>query len=177
MGTLNLSFVGTYLKDLIFDTGISPNAFGMDGVYNCAGLYGASCSLSLPFTSPNMKWRHKLRAGFTLPMGLGISGQWRYFSSVKNDSTSGDPDLNLTQGPHSFPANEKVKAQSFFDLALTARVADRYNFRMGANNIFDKEPPIVGGEVSNAPFGNGNTFPQVYDALGRFLFAGVTIDF
>jgi outer membrane receptor protein involved in Fe transport len=173
MGTLNLSFVGTYLKDLIFDTGISPNAFGMDGVYNCAGLYGASCSLSLPFTSPNMKWRHKLRAGFTLPMGLGISGQWRYFSSVKKDSTSGDPDLNLTQGPHSFPANEKVKAQSFFDLALTARVADRYNFRMGANNIFDKEPPLMGGDVSS----NGNTYPQTYDALGRYLFAGVTIDF
>jgi hypothetical protein len=24
---------------------------------------------------------------------------------------------------------------------------------------------------------NGNTFPQVYDALGRYLFAGFTIDF
>ena len=28
-----------------------------------------------------------------------------------------------------------------------------------------------------APLGNGNTYPQVYDALGRFVFAGVTIDF
>ena len=38
-------------------------------------------------------------------------------------------------------------------------------------------PNPLGGEVSNAPFGNGNTFPQVYDALGRYLFAGVTVDF
>ncbi len=60
---------------------------------------------------------------------------------------------------------------------MTARLADRYNFRLGVNNLLDKEPPIVGGEVANAPFGNGNTFPQVYDALGRFLFAGVTVDF
>jgi len=64
-----------------------------------------------------------------------------------------------------------------FDLSFSARVADKYNFRVGANNILDKQPPIVGGEVANAPFGNGNTFPQVYDALGRFLFAWVTIDF
>ena len=28
-----------------------------------------------------------------------------------------------------------------------------------------------------AGFGNGNTFPQVYDAVGRFVFAGFTVDF
>jgi outer membrane receptor protein involved in Fe transport len=172
-GTLNASFVGTYLKDLILNTGFNPATFGMDGKYNCAGFYGANCTASAPFTAPNMKWRHKLRLGFTLPMGLGISGQWRYFSSVKNDTLSSDPDLNFAQGPFSFPANEKIKSQSFFDLALTARVADRYNFRIGANNILDKEPPLVGGDVSL----NGNTFPQTYDSLGRYLFAGVTIDF
>jgi iron complex outermembrane receptor protein len=25
--------------------------------------------------------------------------------------------------------------------------------------------------------GNGNTYPQVYDALGRYVFAGVTVEF
>ena len=108
----------------------------------------------------------------------------RYFSSVENDALSGDCDIaspNPSAGGacvgNVAPANRKIPSQSYFDLALSARVADRYNFRLGANNILDKEPPIVGGEVANAPFGNGNTFPQVYDALGRYLFAGVTIDF
>jgi outer membrane receptor protein involved in Fe transport len=173
MGTLNVSFVGTLLRHLIFDTGINPGALGLNGVYDCAGFFGATCSFGSVFTSPNPKWRHKLRVGFTLPNGLGLSGQWRYFGSVKNDTLSSDPDLNFAQGPHSFPGDAKIPAQSFFDLALTARITDRYNFRLGANNIFDKSPPVLGGDVS----ANGNTFPQMYDSLGRFIFAGVTVDF
>ena len=59
---------------------------------------------------------------------------------------------------------------------LTARLADRYNFRLGMNNIFDTDPPVAGNE-SLGGFSNGNTYPQVYDAMGRYAFAGVTIDF
>jgi len=173
LGTLNVSFVGTLLQHLIFDTGINPNALGLNGVYDCAGFYGATCSFGSVFTSPNPKWRHKLRVGFTLPNGLGLSGQWRYFGSVKNDTLSNDADLNLGTGPHSLPADARIPAQSFFHMALTARITDRYNFRLGANNIFDKSPPLVGSDVS----ANGNTFPQMYDSLGRCLFAGVTVDF
>ena len=172
MGTLNASFVGTYLRHLIFDTGLVPGQ-GLDGVYDCAGLYGATCSFGGVFTSPNPKWRHKFRLGFTLPNGLGISGQWRYFGKVTDDAFSNDPDLNFLGASLQFPKEKTIKAQSFFDLALTARLTDKYNFRLGANNIFDKSPPIVGSDVS----ANGNTFPQMYDSLGRFLFAGVTVDF
>jgi outer membrane receptor protein involved in Fe transport len=167
MGTLNLSLVGTYLKDLIF----SP-VQGID--YNCATFYGVQCG------TPNPKWRHKFRVGFTLPNGLGISGQWRYFSSVKDDTLSSDPDLAGTVRPF----DEKLNAQSYFDLALTARLADRYNLRLGVNNLLDNDPPLASNTASGAyaartspPFGNGNTFPQVYDSMGRFLFAGVTVDF
>jgi len=168
MGTLNFSMAGTYLRELSVDTGLNPGTTGEDGVYDCKGFYGNTCG------TPSSKWRHTARLGFTLPNGLGISGRWRYFSSVKLDALSGDADLG---GGTANPANQKIDAQSYFDLALSARITDKYNFRLGANNILDKEPPIVGAEVSNAPFGNGNTYPQVYDALGRYLFAGVTIDF
>ncbi len=48
---------------------------------------------------------------------------------------------------------------------------------MGVNNIFDRDPPVAGQQVVPAGFGNGNTYPQVYDALGRYLFAGFTVDF
>jgi outer membrane receptor protein involved in Fe transport len=166
-GTVNVSYVGTILKKLETDTGIAPGG-GLDGKYECQGFFGNTCG------TPSPKYRHKLRLGFTLPEGLGISGQWRYFSGVDLDVLSNDPDL---AGTSPGEADNRIPAQSYFDLALTARLADRYNFRLGANNILDKEPPLVGGEVANAPFGNGNTYPQVYDALGRFLFAGVTVDF
>ena len=178
MGTLNVAYVATILRKLEIDTGVNGGATGQDGKFDCAGLYGSTCGSFLT-GAPNPKYRHKLRVGFTMPNGLGISGQWRYFSSVKNDGLSGDCDISSAAGcvGNVAPVNQRINPQSYFDLALTARIADRYNFRLGANNILDKSPPIVGGEVSNAPFGNGNTFPQVYDALGRFLFAGVTIDF
>jgi outer membrane receptor protein involved in Fe transport len=173
MGTLNLSMVGTYLKDLII------NPFG-DIKFNCAGFYGLQCT----GTAPNPKWRHKFRVSFTLPNGLGISGQWRYISAVKDDTLSSDPNLQDNGPNHARPLDEKLNARSYFDLALTARLADRYNFRMGVNNLLDRDPPLAGtnasgpyGARSAPPYGNGNTFPQTYDALGRYMFAGVTIDF
>jgi outer membrane receptor protein involved in Fe transport len=176
MGTLNASLTGTYLKSLLTDTGINPGVLGLDGKYECAGYYGVTCSSAGITGTPTPKWRHKFRLGFTLPNGLGISGQWRHFSSVKNDTLSSDPDLNFTLGAHSNPGSAKLDAQNYFDLALTARLTDRYNFRLGANNIFDKSPPVAGGEALGG-FSNGNTYPQVYDALGRYIFAGVTVDF
>jgi iron complex outermembrane recepter protein len=175
LGTLNVSLVGTYLKNQIFDTGVDLGT-DINGKGDCAGFYGSTCG------NPNPRWRHKFRVGFTLPNGLGISGQWRYFSRVKDDLLNNDCDVNgvpvdangvcpgngAATAP---PGNNVIPAQSFFDLALTARVADKFNLRLGANNILDKEPPVTSLGA------NGNTFPQVYDSLGRYIFAGVTIDF
>jgi outer membrane receptor protein involved in Fe transport len=45
------------------------------------------------------------------------------------------------------------------------------------NNILDKDPPLVGGQACPAGICNGNAYTQVYDALGRYIFAGVTLDF
>ncbi len=167
----NVSLVGTYLDELE----INPLA---DIKYNCVGFFGNQCG------TPNPKWRHKLRAGFTFPNGIGISGQWRHFSRVKVDALSNDEDLagvertaTANGSPALFDGNRELKAQNFFDLTLTARVKDQYSFRIGANNIFDRTPPLAGGQVVFAGAGNGNTFPQVYDSLGRYLFAGFTVDF
>jgi len=106
-----------------------------------------------------------------MPSGLGFSVQWRHFNAVKLDTLSGDVDLN--QGDQSAaPGNAKLSAREYFDLAFTARLAQRLNLRLGVNNIFDTDAPVNGLSL-----GNGNTYPQVYDALGRYLFAGFTIDF
>ncbi len=147
IGTANVSFVGTYMDQLNYDPGIGD-------IIKCSGLYDGSCG------TPNPKWRHKLRVGLTMPSGLGFSAQWRHFSGV-NDV---DPEA---------PAGSaRLSSRDYFDLAFTARLAQRLNLRLGANNIFDRDAPVQG-----AGLGNGNTFPQVYDALGRYLFAGFTVDF
>jgi len=174
LGKFNVSLVGTYLDKL------ATNPFG-DIKYDCVGFFGNQCG------TPNPKWRHKLRAGFTLPNGLGISGQWRHFSGVEVDQLSDNETLRGrergTNGPTDngttglFDGNREINAQNYFDLTLTARIKDQYSFRIGANNILDRVPPLAGGQVVFAGSGNGNTFPQVYDSLGRYLFAGFTIDY
>jgi outer membrane receptor protein involved in Fe transport len=71
-----------------------------------------------------------------------------------------------------------VKAQNYFDLATTFTVGDHYNFRMGVNNIFDKNPPLFSSSFgSQSAFSNGNTYPGVYDSLGRYIYAGATLNF
>ena len=45
-----------------------------------------------------------------------------------------------------------------------------------ADAVFDRDPPIVSSIIADpAIFGNGNTFPQVYDTLGRLIFVNLTI--
>jgi outer membrane receptor protein involved in Fe transport len=157
MGSLAFSFVGTWLDQLVSN----PLA---DIRFDCAGFFGAQCG------TPNPEWRHKLRLTYTAPNGIGLSAQWRYFSAVDADTSSADPDLAGT----TLAGNAGYKAQSYLDLVMTARIGDHYSFRLGANNILDRDPPT---SVTPAPFGNGNTYPQVYDSLGRYIFAGVTLDF
>ena len=42
-------------------------------------------------------------------------------------------------------------------------------------NIFNIQPPVVGGTAGSSGTNSGNTFPNVYDALGRTYFAGFTM--
>jgi iron complex outermembrane receptor protein len=158
-GSLAMSFVGTYLDKL----DVHPaGTFRFD----CAGFFGPNCG------TPSPKWRHKARLTYTAPGGIGLSGQWRYFSAVTADYVPTTTQV-FSQPSYTY-GSDKIKAQNYFDLVLTAHIGDHYQFRLGANNIFDKIPPVL---VTPAPFGNGNTYPQVYDALGRYIFAGVTLDF
>ena len=73
-----------------------------------------------------------------------------------------------------------MPGENRFDLSANFVVHDNLSFRVGVNNIFDKDPPIVDSNsfgISAPPFGNGNTYPQVYDSLGRTIFIGITADF
>ena len=172
VGRLSLNFVGTYLDSLVTDNGVGANP-----TYDCVGLYGNVCG------SPNPKWRHQARVSFDLPNGMGASLRWRHFDGVTLDAV--DPNPNLFDGSNTGPAPGGVARPglagfgsiNYFDLALTWDVGDNYKFRLGANNLLDKAPPTTGSQACPAGPCNGNTFAQVYDALGRYLYAGVTLEF
>jgi iron complex outermembrane receptor protein len=148
---------------------------------DCAGYYGSLCSALVGASAaagPSPVWRHKFRATWNtpFPLDLALSAQVRYFSEVKLDTTSSQPSLGgaATGGP---ATDLKLGARTYLDLLATFTVKDNYNFRIGVNNVLDKDPPLNG--QSNCPSGpcNGNTWPQVYDALGRYVFVGLTAEF
>ncbi|MGB6309063.1 MAG: hypothetical protein WBF89_14865, partial [Steroidobacteraceae bacterium] len=67
---------------------------------------------------------------------------------------------------------------SYFDLTASVKLADKLSLRLGVNNLLDKSPPLVGTtNIAAPPTGNNNTYPGVYDSLGRYLFAEVTAQF
>lgn len=165
MGSVGLSFVGTALKKFETDNGLTE-------VYDCAGYYGPTCE------NPRPKWRHKVRATFTSPGGLGVSLQWRYLSSVKVEYANPSATLNSST---IYAQDAKIGAQSYFDLTMTYDFGDHLTWRLGATNLLDRQPPLVTSSASNsacsAVYCSGNTYPGTYDALGRYVFTGVTFNF
>jgi iron complex outermembrane recepter protein len=173
LGTMGLSFVGTYVDKFIVNNGLSA-------AYDCAGLYGPTCSdLAKTPSAPSPKWRHNARVSLNTPSGFGFSLQWRYINAVKFEGLSKNPVLTgLT-----YAGSNSIAAQNYFDLSTTMRFADKFTFRLGVNNILDRQPPLVttGNPANGANNGcatgcNGNTFTSVYDSLGRYIYAGITLD-
>jgi iron complex outermembrane recepter protein len=163
-GRLDLRFIGTLTQDFIFSP--EPGAS-----YDCVGLYGLVCG------APQPKWRHTLTGTWETPVqGLSATLQWRYLGSVSEDASSSNPILQFLSGGLN-PTDAHHPSINYLDVSAAWRVAEKYTFRVGINNLLDKDPPING--TSSCPVGqcNGNTFPQVYDALGRYVFAQITAQF
>ncbi|MFO6430388.1 TonB-dependent receptor domain-containing protein [Erythrobacter sp. W302b] len=175
VGTLTFNFLGTYLDELVTDTGVSIP--GLDQSFDCVGLYGNVCG------QPNPEWRHQARLGFNFRNGFGASVRWRYFDGVTLDALDTNTNLNNPSGTGPAPGGVArpgaagFDSINYFDLTFTFAAGDNFNFVLGANNVLDKAPPTTGSQACPAGSCNGNVYAQQYDALGRYLFAGVTLDF
>ncbi|MBW4331637.1 TonB-dependent receptor [Stakelama sp. CBK3Z-3] len=160
-GKLNFNLVGSYL--LHQTTEPLPGL----GTYDCAGLYGPSCG------QPNPHWRHTFRTTWQLPWAPAtLSINWRHKGPVE---LTNNQENSLLAGT-TYVYGAKIGAYDYFDLAGTVKLYDGIMMRAGINNLFDRDPPAL-YEGLNSVYGNGNTFPGFYDALGRKIFVGVTADF
>jgi iron complex outermembrane receptor protein len=164
-GRLALTLIGTYTDAYTVEP--LPGA----PTYDCAGLYGTVCGTPIP------EWRHKLRASWQTPWGLDLSLTWRHIDKVAVDGSN--PDTGAQ--PVIFTDRE-LGARDYLDLSASYTFTDVGVFsgltsRLGINNVTDKDPPLFGASNCRGAFCNGNTFPQVYDTLGRYVFVGLTADF
>ncbi len=160
IGSGNFELVGSRMLKYEFDPG------GLATAFSCVGLYGTPCDTPLP------RWRHTARVTWEHPTGFSLSLYWRHIGAVK----AAPPKLGLDFPV--YPGDLKIGAQNYFDLASIFRVERKYVLRLGVNNLFDRLPPIIGGSSNTTVGGgNGNTFPGLYDPLGRQFFAGITMTF
>ncbi len=170
LGSLAIAFVGTWTDHLTAE----PSPGG--GTYDCAGLYGAACSNQ--FGSPvTPHFKAETRITWNTPWKLTASLNWRYLGPVTLDYLSSNPLLN-NLGSDSIEG--RLHAYNYFDVAFTYKVKDGIVLRAGVNNLFDIDPPVIDANnigISGPPYGNGNTFPGVYDSLGRKMFVGLTANF
>lgn len=105
--------------------------------------------------------RWKLVNSLTIDAGpFSVSGRWRYIDAMADASTITNPATTIPNTP----------SYNYFDLSLKIAPTDKYELRLGINNLTDKRPPVVGGTL-------GVTNPGVYDVLGRSFYASAKARF
>ncbi len=176
-GNLSASFDGTDLRSYEVNNGLTA-------LYDCAGLYGPTCSTGGTTDSgaPLPTWRHKARVTWDTPYDASLSLQWRHIGSVMAETLSSYTSLASSSN---FGPGLHIPAYDYFDLVGAYTFHHAYTLRVGVNNIFDKQPPYVtsgnanvdGTNLCPLPACNGNTYPGTYDALGRYIFSNLTLDF
>ena len=68
-----------------------------------------------------------------------------------------------------------IGSYSYFDLYASYQATDAISVSLGVDNIFEKDPPVVGGEAGDTSSNSGNTFPSNYDNLGRIFKASLKV--
>ncbi|HET6630201.1 MAG TPA: TonB-dependent receptor [Woeseiaceae bacterium] len=150
LGGFDLSFRGTWLEK--FDQQPLPGGV----VEECAGTWGGSCG------RPRPEWKHMFNTVWTTPWeGLALTAAWRYVGEVDEF----EQDRYTADGQH------------YVDLAGTYYadwLGEETVLTAGVSNVTDNDPPVSGLFGNVSVFGNGNTIPATWDALGRYWFVGLT---
>jgi iron complex outermembrane recepter protein len=138
-------------------------------VRECQGFFSVDCDgVMLP------DWAANFRSTLTYK-GFDASVFWRYISGfdVEPRTTTGTPragqvaSFGATNPNRVVGAYRSIDSFHWFDLNLGFNVTNEIRVSALIENLFDRRPPEVGSTIGSTAFNTGNTFPSVYDALGR----------
>ncbi|WP_374409082.1 TonB-dependent receptor domain-containing protein [Pelagerythrobacter sp.] len=146
---LGFFFLGNYTEKNNF----TPLVELPDEVTECAGKFGLNCG------NPTPEWKWSSRLSW-MDGPMTTSFRWRHVGKVTDDDDTTDYIV------------EEIGSYDLFDLSLSWEVNENFTFTAGVNNLFDKRPPLIGSNQEQA-----NTYPGVYDVLGRDYFVSVGMDF
>ncbi|MFT5541061.1 MAG: iron complex outermembrane receptor protein [Glaciecola sp.] len=152
--TISFNFRSTYLTE--FD--VQPVA-DLPTINECAGSFGNTCGI------PRSEFQYNARVNWSTGP-LTVSALLRYLSIVDDDTiTNGGANRVDIVVP-------ELGAAYYVDLSAAYAVSDEFRVNFGVNNLFEEEPTAIGDQQQQA-----NTFPEVYDVLGRRLFISGTYTF
>ena len=154
-GSLNFNLTGTLVEELITAPGPGIDPF------DCVGFYSSVCSTN-SVGVPTPEWRHRFRTSWVTPWDLDLSLTWRHLTKVEGFGFDTDR------------IDYELPAENYFDLAANWAVTEKAAITLGINNVLDDNPAL---SATVGTSGNGNTFPQTYDALGRYVFVRASVDF
>jgi len=125
-----------------------------------AGYYGVDVG------TPYSKTKFSQRATWSVgDFSLGYN--WRYIGSAQVQPINTG---YLAQ-------YSTIKAYNYVDLNGTWQAMKNLKLSVTVNNAFDKDPPFVGTGIGPGSSNYGNTFPSVYDVIGRRYTLSATATF
>jgi outer membrane receptor protein involved in Fe transport len=116
------------------------------------------------------EYRHNMRVTYTQGPAL-FSVRWRYEGPTEDFRVQNTFNGN-DRVPNTALPRPEIGAWNYIDLAVGFDVTERMSFNAGVNNVFDKQPPVLGSAAEQA-----NTLPSFFDVLGRDFFVGVNFRF
>jgi len=148
--SLDLGLAGTYVMGSSYQS--SPSS----PFTECKGYYGDTCG------NPTAKIKANLSAGLNF-------GDWKVGLTIRH------LDKVVAQPGNDYYEIQGIDAFNYLDLTVQWKWNDMVRVNLSAQNITDKDPPIV----ANIPGANtsSNTYADIYDPLGRRLGLGVSVQF
>ena len=131
---------------------------GLAIVNECSGAFGRSCG------APDPEWRHSLRTTWSSGP-LDVSLLWRYMGEVTDD------DKTFLYGI------EEFSAMNYLDATVSWEFNESVRVNFGVDNLTDEEPEVGASTQQGGNVEQSNTYPTVYDVLGRSYWATIGVKF
>ena len=131
---------------------------------DCLGYYSVACNNIV--SAPVYKNKFNQRTNWNMG-AFSVGYNWRYVSGV----------IEEPGGTVFLPAFASIPSYSYVDLNANWNINKNIRVNLSVTNAANKKPPIVGGTIGGTGPNSGNTFPQSYDAVGRYVTLGASVKF
>lgn len=173
---LALSFVGNWTNSSRYQA--TPSSIDRE----CVGYFSVNCSFTGSI-QPEFQFTQRTTLSFD---DVDLSLLWRWIDEVEHEPADIADQGEFFSG--TLPAStgpvagrqvdfNKIDDAHYFDFTARWNASDNFTFTFAVQNLFDKEPPIVGNTAGATTYNSGNTYPATYDALGRRYAVGAKIKF